>query len=176
MHGSFEAGILKAMVELLPPDEIKWDVLAGVSTGAINSSMCSRFIAGDEMNMVNAVLDLWYGISGNQDVYSPWSRFEWYTMHFKPSKFNTSALRQSLAKNYKRMPIKRRINIGATNYNTGKFALFNETLSIDDSLNAVMASTALASSFPKHRNRRRVLCGRRSFVLYRRLHAHQQMH
>lgn len=38
-HGAFEAGAIKAMIELLDPNEVQWDVVGGVSIGSINASM-----------------------------------------------------------------------------------------------------------------------------------------
>lgn len=62
VHGSIEAGMLKAMVELLPSEEIDWDFISGVSAGSMNASMISRFEKGDEKNMVNHVLNYWQTI------------------------------------------------------------------------------------------------------------------
>lgn len=46
--GAYEVGALKAMAEMLEPIDIAYDVLAGVSIGAINAAMFSTFKRGDE--------------------------------------------------------------------------------------------------------------------------------
>ena len=47
--GAYEAGALKAMSELLDPIDIAYDVLAGVSIGAMNAAYFSTFERGDEI-------------------------------------------------------------------------------------------------------------------------------
>jgi len=44
--GAYEVGALTAMVELLPPIEVMYDVVAGVSVGALNTAMISIFPKG----------------------------------------------------------------------------------------------------------------------------------
>jgi predicted acylesterase/phospholipase RssA len=46
--GAYEVGALKSMAEMLEPIDIAYDVLAGVSIGAINAAMFSTFKRGDE--------------------------------------------------------------------------------------------------------------------------------
>lgn len=46
-HGAYEAGCIYQLAHSLPADEIKWNVVTGISTGAINSGVVSQFAPGD---------------------------------------------------------------------------------------------------------------------------------
>ena len=48
MHGSFEIGALKALVKNLPPLEVHYDYVSGVSVGAINTAFFSIYDFGEE--------------------------------------------------------------------------------------------------------------------------------
>ena len=51
--GAYEVGVMKGMVDLLPAEEVKWDVVTGVSAGAINAGGMSMFPTGMEKEMVD---------------------------------------------------------------------------------------------------------------------------
>jgi NTE family protein len=57
--GAYEAGVLKAMAELLEPIDIAYDVLAGVSIGAMNAAYLATFERGEEAEGIKALLHLW---------------------------------------------------------------------------------------------------------------------
>ena len=38
IHGAFEVGVLKALVDNMPPEEVRYDYIAGVSIGAYNAA------------------------------------------------------------------------------------------------------------------------------------------
>jgi NTE family protein len=57
--GAYEAGALKAMAELQDPIDIAYDVLAGVSIGAMNAGYFATFERGDEAEGIQALLYLW---------------------------------------------------------------------------------------------------------------------
>ena len=46
IHGAWEAGVLKGMTEAMPAELIDYDHIAGVSIGAINSSIFSIYPKG----------------------------------------------------------------------------------------------------------------------------------
>ena len=78
VHGAFEAGVLKAMVELMPPDELKYEYVSGVSIGAINASIFSAYDLGDEKNAVDDIYGYYDGRSSSDafEIYPLWS---WFT-------------------------------------------------------------------------------------------------
>ena len=46
--GAYEVGALKVMSEMLDPIDVAYDVVAGVSVGAINAGIFSSYKRGDE--------------------------------------------------------------------------------------------------------------------------------
>ena len=48
IHGAYESGVLKSIVEQMPAEDIKYDYISGVSIGAINASYLALFPPGQE--------------------------------------------------------------------------------------------------------------------------------
>ena len=69
--GAYEIGVIKGMVDLLPEDEVKWDVVTGVSAGAINAGGMSTFPVGQEKEMVAFMQGILENIH-TDDIYTSW--------------------------------------------------------------------------------------------------------
>jgi predicted acylesterase/phospholipase RssA len=52
IHGAFEVGVLKAFTDTLKPIDYHYDVLSGVSVGALNTGMLSVWDYGKEREAV----------------------------------------------------------------------------------------------------------------------------
>lgn len=50
-YGSWEAGVVWGLVHYGEPADYAWDVITGVSAGAINVSLTAGFETGDEVSM-----------------------------------------------------------------------------------------------------------------------------
>ena len=50
--GAYEVGALKAMLQYLDPMEYQYDVVVGVSVGAINAAFFSLFEKGEEAEAI----------------------------------------------------------------------------------------------------------------------------
>ena len=46
VHGAFEIGALKGLVDNMPPHEVMYEYVAGVSIGAVNASIFSTYPPG----------------------------------------------------------------------------------------------------------------------------------
>ena len=46
VHGAFEIGALKGLVDNMPPNEVMYEYVAGVSIGAVNASIFSTYPPG----------------------------------------------------------------------------------------------------------------------------------
>lgn len=57
--GAYEVGALKALTSLLDPEDYAYDVVVGVSVGAINAALLSLFEKGSEPDAVETIEDLW---------------------------------------------------------------------------------------------------------------------
>ena len=49
VNGAWEAGVIYGLVHYGNPDDYKWDVVSGVSAGAINSAGLGVWAPGEEM-------------------------------------------------------------------------------------------------------------------------------
>jgi predicted acylesterase/phospholipase RssA len=57
--GAYEVGALKAMSEMLDPIDLAYDVIEGVSIGAINAAMMASYPRGKEKDAIAFLLDFW---------------------------------------------------------------------------------------------------------------------
>jgi len=71
VHGSYEVGVFKALIESLDPIEYAYDVISGVSVGAINGSILAFYAPGDEINAL-AELESLYTNYLPQDYWEAW--------------------------------------------------------------------------------------------------------
>ena len=69
--GAYEAGVVYGLVHGLEASEVKWDVVSGVSAGALNSAGISIFKVGDEMNMSEFLVGLWGNIT-TKNIWKEW--------------------------------------------------------------------------------------------------------
>ena len=79
------------MAEMLEPIEIAYDVVAGVSIGAINAAIFSSFKRGHEVEGINKLLELWNTYSV-ESLWSTWETFGWLAMLWKPSLVDNTQL------------------------------------------------------------------------------------
>ena len=70
--GAYEVGALKAMVDMMVPIEYAYDVVVGVSCGAINAAFLAIYKRGFEKVAIDFLLKLW-GTFPITDFWSNWS-------------------------------------------------------------------------------------------------------
>ena len=96
--GAWEAGVLSALVNNLPPEDVQYDVVSGISVGAINGLYISTFEKGDEKNMIQSLKERWTQLSRDQ-VFEPWNE-SWLNIaqaiYNRPSLLDNEPLRKSL--------------------------------------------------------------------------------
>lgn len=69
--GSYEAGAIHTLVKNLPPSEVEWDVITGVSAGAMNTGGISIFKVGNEAEMSEFLVNLWMNMTSDM-VWKMW--------------------------------------------------------------------------------------------------------
>ena len=87
--GAYEIGALKAMAEMLEPVDIAYDVLAGVSIGALNAAMFATFERGEEAKAIEKLVSIWqsYAIT---ELWDKWPIFGYFAMIWKSSVIDNS--------------------------------------------------------------------------------------
>lgn len=139
--GAFQVGALKYLVG---DRRCTYDVLCGVSVGAINTAHIAQYARGTEKQSVVDLEKLWLDLT-TRKVRKDWSPFGKLMALTRPSLYNSHPLRQFLESHLSIDKIRksgRRLRLGVVSLNSGKYALFSEITK--DLLGAVLAS----SSFP----------------------------
>jgi NTE family protein len=139
--GSWQSGCTKYLLGDL---EIKYDILCGVSAGAINASFLSQYSHGYEKDAGNKLYELWLQLD-TPKIYKrhfPWGR--WHAL-FKPSFYDSSPLNELIKSNIKLEKIRnsnKKVAVGAVSLSTGKYTIFDQNSNYF--IDAVIAS----ASFP----------------------------
>jgi len=145
--GAYEAGALWTLVNnATNPNNVQYDVITGVSIGAINTALLSQYPKGQEAQMAQQLINLWSTIESD-DIYQEYWGGVVYAALFKPSLFDTSPGRTLLNQYVTGAPV-RQVSIGTVNANTGQFERFNESLGKDDFISAALCSSAMPAIFP----------------------------
>ena len=61
--GAYEAGALHSIFNTLTGTDGEYDVISGVSVGAINSAAMALFAKGDEKALGDFLLDMWMNLT-----------------------------------------------------------------------------------------------------------------
>jgi predicted patatin/cPLA2 family phospholipase len=161
--GAYQAGVIKALSENLPEDARNWDVITGISIGAVNAAVISLFEKGDEIAASDYLLDKWKNLKDSSEIYKSWLLGPIEGYFYKSGFYDTSPSKDFIDKilSDKHKQIKRKVIIGATEVKSGAYIRFNEEYlseSLENFRNAIMASSAYPVIFPN------VLIGNQNFI------------
>ena len=144
-RGAYQVGALKYLLYEL---EIPFNVIAGVSVGALNAAVIAQFDVGYEKQAYLALEEIWLNIK-EKDVFKRHFPFGILHMPFKGSVYDTMPLKATLKKCISPSRIRgsnRDLVIGATDYESGDFVEFTHQ---DSSLlEIIRASAAIPILFP----------------------------
>ena len=138
-HGAYEAGAIWTMVNTLSAQDVAYDIVSGISTGALNTGAMAQFAVGDEKNMANFLIDTWSTIGGSDNVFVQWPGGLAQGILFETGLYDTSPLRKMINTKFTK-GIHRKFTVGATNLNTAGFDNFEEN--VGNSLNEVVMCSA----------------------------------
>ncbi len=142
--GSKGAYATGALYHLLYDLQLDFQILTGVSVGAINAAFLAQFSNGQEQLAAQKLRDLWSKLD-NKDVYKRWWPFGQYHALWKLGFFDSSPLHQLIQDNISLDKIRasgKHVSIGLVSLTSGKYKVFNQT--DDHFIDAVIAS----ASFP----------------------------
>ena len=147
--GSYQAGVIKGLAYL--SNDTQWDVISGISVGAINGAGMSIFAKGQEKEASEFLISKWRNMTGTGSVYKNWKPYGIITGFLSKSGIlSTEPLKdlmnEILAEN---VTIKREFIVGATNLRTGNYDTFDfKSLSRNEYVAAVLSSASLPFLFP----------------------------
>ena len=70
--GAWEAGVFKGLVEASDPQDVRYDVVGGVSTGALNALGIAMYNVGEEKEAADNLVSFWNNLD-SKDVYGSWT-------------------------------------------------------------------------------------------------------
>jgi NTE family protein len=139
--GSWQVG---ALIHLLGDLETRYDIICGVSVGAINCGFLAQFKHGEEKKSIGKLQDLWLHLT-NEKIYKRWWPFGRLHALLRPSFFDSQPLIDLLTTHINLDKIRasgKKASVGAVNMSSGKYTIFHQD--DDDFVKAVIAS----ASFP----------------------------
>jgi len=139
--GAYQCGILK---HLLGELQVHYNILTGVSVGAINAAFLAMYPDGMEKQAADDLYKLWDQLNTLQ-VYKRFFPFGRFHALWEKSFFDSSPLHDLIHKNISLDRIReteKQVCVGAVSLCSGKYSLF--TQQDDDFIEAVIAS----ASFP----------------------------
>jgi NTE family protein len=142
--GSKSAFSVGCLQHLLGDLKTKYDLIIGVSSGAICAAFLSQFTYGQEKQSIDILSKLWLELN-NEKIYTRWKPFGKYHVLWKRSFFDSTPLKKLIQSNISLDKIRsanRNVIVGAVSLSSGKYTNFDQ--SSDDFIDAVFAS----SSFP----------------------------
>ena len=149
--GSWEAGVLQALVEKLPAEEVAWDIISGVSVGALNGFFISSYPKGEEKQMAKDLQDFWRQMNKDK-AYTSWGwgylgLYKGFTS--KPSLFDNTPLKELIEDLVKKRTIQRKLTIGVTDAtHVTSISYKANTLTQEQLSKAILASTSMPFVFP----------------------------
>lgn len=139
--GAYQAGALKHLIGNL---QINYNIICGVSVGAINAAFLSQFKAGQEVESSLELTDWWLKLN-TESIYKRWMPFgRWHAL-WQPSFYDSQPLIDLITKNISLDRIResgKKVSVGAVSLSSGKYTIFNQDN--DNFIKAVIAS----ASFP----------------------------
>ena len=147
--GAYEAGALMAFTQLLPAQEVSYDIIAGTSAGSLNVAGFALSKQGEETQGAQLIKDVWDTITKN-DVYKNWAMGIPQGLFMEYGIYDTSPLFSFLKDFFDQHGGKtlRDFSIVVTNAMEAFPVRINQTATGDELLNWIMASSAFPVFLP----------------------------
>lgn len=149
--GSYEVGALKAFVELVPENELVYDVVTGVSVGAINAIAMALHEKGNEKECVNWMNQLWLNMSSS-DIYQNWRFGLIEGIALREGLYDNSNevkfLTDIFNKSFPEKKVYREVEWNTVDFDTAEIIRFNKNEEWDTIPKKIVASTSMPFAFP----------------------------
>ena len=147
--GAYQAGAFDILANNLNSSINQYNVISGVSIGALNGGLLVQYKEGEEKEAAKSLLNLWFNISSSK-IYEEWPLGILDGLFFHSGILSVEPLKKLINEHFTRN-ISRKFSFGSTNANNGTFKRFteNNVFSREDHINAILASSAFPIIFPK---------------------------
>ena len=148
-NGAWEAGVLYGLVNTGNASDYAYDVVTGVSVGAINTLALAGFEIGKEAEMVQFVSDLWLNLN-TSDVWKDWKLGKISGITIMGGAVDNSPLRTFLRQVVQQFPgYGRRVTMGSVEVGSGTYTEFDQTnTEFSELSDAAVASASIPFVFP----------------------------
>lgn len=147
--GAFQVGALK---HLLGDFSIHYDILTGISVGALNSSFLAMFSAGEEKDAIDGLCEIWEGVDDGRIFRQRYPLGKFLSMALSAvgsqSLYDSSPLIKLISSNLDVDRLKnsgKQLRVGAVSLKTGEYRTWGEQ--DEDIVRAVAASSAFPGFF-----------------------------
>lgn len=144
---AYQVGALKALIENMDPEEVKYDVVSGVSFGAFNAAILSLYEPGQEKEMINELYGIWKNAK-NIKTYQNWWFGPVQGAFYKGGLYDNTPWDAYLKDTFKTRNATRTLVLGAVKVATGEYIDLVGRMSSENLHRAVFAATALNVFFP----------------------------
>lgn len=147
--GSYEAGVIWQLAHSLPPEEVAWDVVSGVSAGAMNTGGASIFKTGDEVAMSEFLVSFWGNLT-EKSIVQEWPEGIIHGLLHESGLLDDSPLFNLLSEVINTAPngVQRKFVVSAADTITGGYRTFDESTPFEDLPTAFISSGSMPAVFP----------------------------
>lgn len=146
MHGAYEVGAIKAFTDLMPPDEVKWDYISGVSVGSLVATWLGLFPYGQEKE---AAADIYKHMPDlTPDRFWEFWPHKIIDPFHKMSAVNNEGWFSVMEEYFGDKPFQRKVSWQAVDANTGQVVVFDETVPLEVRNKAIIGSGSVPFAFP----------------------------
>lgn len=146
-RGSYEAGAISALVRNLPEGEAQYDVISGVSVGALNAAHISTYPIGKELEMSEDLLNLWFSLHDGS-LFKSWNWGVMEGLIFKEGLYDSSPLHEMVREYFSNRTIHRLVHFNSVDAITGRIVPFDEQTDKEGFMTGLCGSTAVPFLFP----------------------------
>jgi len=141
--GAYETGVIWGFNHNGDPSDFEWDVLEGISVGAVNAAAMGVWDKSDGVEMSEWLSNMWNN-TYNPDIWVPWPGGARDGLTSEPSIVDSSPMWNFINDTYKAFDfnIKRISIVGTTDVNTGEY----KTYLLNDSPPDLVALRAASSA------------------------------
>jgi len=127
--GAYQVGVLR---HLLADLHEQYEVVCGVSVGALNASFLAQYPIGNEVASYNDIRELWESLS-TRSIYKKWNIFGELMAFFKKSVYNSEPLQHLVRSRLDVEAVRnsgKKLRVGAVELESGLYRSFAEDYSL----------------------------------------------
>ena len=147
-NGAWEAGVLHGLAHQGNPDDYHYDVVSGVSAGAINAATLSTFAPEDIVAAADYIVKSWSELK-TSDIYDHMPGGVVVALFEMRSLYDTTPAISTFGRIFGPNGYKKHLALSAVDVNTGeKVYMTDEHIPFDELPHAVLGSASVPIAFP----------------------------